>query len=54
MNEVNDKLKITTMNYTSKGEHVTEAERNNRTIGERIRETYHNIPYKIIPRIMLK
>ena len=53
VDEVNDKLNIP-MKYTSKGEHVPEAERNNRTIGERIRETYHNIPYKIIPRIMLK
>jgi hypothetical protein len=33
---------------------VPEAERNNRTIGERIRTTYHNLPYKAIPRIMLK
>ena len=39
MNEVNDTLDIE-MNYTSKGEHVPEAERNNRsTIGERIRTT---------------
>jgi hypothetical protein len=53
MNEVSDKLDIE-MNYTSKGEHVPEAERNNRTIGERVRTTYHNLPYKAIPRIMLK
>ena len=32
MDEVNYKLNIT-MNYTSKGEHVPEEERNNRTIG---------------------
>ena len=51
--EVNDKLNIT-MNYTSKGEHVPEAERNIHTIGECIRATYHNLSYKIIPRIMLK
>ena len=42
------------MNYTSKGEHVPEAERNIHTIGECIRATYHNLSYKIIPRIMLK
>ena len=41
------------MNYTAKGKHVPEAERNNRTIGERIRANYHNLPYKAIPRIML-
>ena len=53
MNEVNDNLDIE-MNYTSRGEHVPEAERNNRTIGERIRGTYHNLPYKAMPRIMLR
>ena len=35
MDEVNDKLNIT-MNYTLKGEHVPEAERNNHTISKRI------------------
>jgi hypothetical protein len=53
MNEVNDKLDIK-MNYTLKGENVPKAERNNRTIGERVRATYHNLPYKAIPCIMLK
>jgi hypothetical protein len=53
MNKVSDNLNVE-MNYTTKGEHVPEAERNNRTIGERIRATYHNLPYKAIPRIMLK
>jgi hypothetical protein len=42
------------MNCTAKGEHVPEAERNNRTIGERIRATYHNLPCKAMPRVMLK
>jgi hypothetical protein len=51
MDEVNNNME---MNYTSKGEHVPEAERNNRTIGERVRANYHNLPYKAIPRIMLK
>ena len=41
------------MNYTSKNEHVPEAERNNRTIGERIRAAYHHLPYKAIPKVML-
>ena len=53
MYDVNDKLNIT-MKYTSKGEHVLEAERSNGTIGKRIRATYHNLSYKIIPRIMSK
>ena len=52
MYEVDDKLRIA-MNYTSKGQHVIKAERNNCTIGERIKSTYHNLPYKIISRIML-
>ena len=37
MDEENDKLNIT-MNYTSKGGHVTEAERDNLTLGERIQD----------------
>jgi hypothetical protein len=45
MNEVNATLEIE-INYTSKGDHVPEAERYNHTIGERIRTTYHNLPYK--------
>jgi hypothetical protein len=53
MDDVSDTMDIE-MNYTSRGEHVPEAERNNRTIGERIRTAYHNLPYKTIPKIMLK
>ena len=44
MEQVNDELDIK-MDYTSSGEHVPEAERNNRTIGERMRAIYHNLPY---------
>jgi hypothetical protein len=43
-----------TMNYATAGEHVPEAERNNRTIQERIRATYHNLPYAMIPKVMLR
>jgi len=43
-----------TMNYATAGEHVPEAERNNRTIQERIRATYHNLPYAIIPKTMIR
>ena len=53
MDDVADDLDVK-MNYTARSEHVPEAERNNRTIGERIRATYHNLPYKAIPRIMLR
>jgi hypothetical protein len=45
---VSDDLDIET-NYATAGEHVPEAERNNRTIQERIRATYHNLPYAMIP-----
>ena len=47
MEQVADDLNIT-MNYATTDEHVPEAERNNRTLQERIRATYHNLPYKAI------
>jgi hypothetical protein len=42
------------VNYASAQEHVLEAEHNNRVIKERIRETYHRLPYDRLPRIMVK
>ena len=42
------------MNYTNAGDHVPEAERNNRVLQERVRTAYHRLPYKAIPRTMLK
>ena len=53
MDDVSDEMDAE-MNYTAKDGHVPEAERNNRTIGERIRAAYHNLPYKAIPKVMLK
>ena len=53
MNEIKDDLDVD-INPTSQGEHVPEAKRNNQKIGERIRTTYHNLPYNKLPRIMLK
>jgi hypothetical protein len=41
------------MNFTNAQDHVPEAERNNRTIKERIRAAYHRLLYKAIPRIMI-
>ena len=38
------------MNYTNAQEHVPQAERNNRTIKERIRAALHRLPYKKIPK----
>ncbi len=42
------------MNCANPQEHVPKAERNNRTIKERIRATYHRIPFKCLPRLMVK
>ena len=53
LEKVSDELDIE-MNYATTDEHVPEAERNNRTIKERIRATYHNLPFKAIPKVMLQ
>ena len=42
------------LDVVPQGEHVPEAERNNRTIGECIRVTFHRLPYRMIPKVMLK
>jgi hypothetical protein len=42
------------MNYVNPQEHVPEAERNNRTIKECICASYHRIPFKCLPRLMIK
>ena len=51
--EIKDTLDIT-MNYASAQEHVPEAERNNRTIKERFRSQFQRLPYKNMPRVMIK
>ena len=43
-----------TMNYSNPKEHVPEAERNNRVIKERVRATYHRLPYVHLPRALVK
>jgi len=53
MNPVKEKLNIK-MNFSNPGDHVLEAERNNRMITERIRATFHRLPYKAIPLIMVR
>ena len=53
MDQVRDDLDVV-MNYTNASDHVPEAERNNRTIKERIRATYHRLPYKAIPRVRIR
>ena len=42
------------MEYSGPQAHVPEAERNNRTLKERIRATYHRLPYKAIPKTIMK
>ena len=53
MDEIKDELGVS-MNYTGTDEHVPEVERNNLTIAERIRVAYHHLPFKTMPRVMLK
>ena len=36
------------------GDHVPEAERNNRVIKERVRIAYHALPFKILPKVMVR
>ena len=52
MDPIADELDVE-MNYTTTDDPVPEAERNNRTIQEIIRATYHHLPYKTIPKVML-
>ena len=40
------------MNFSNPQEHVPEAERNNRVIKERVRATYHRLPYKQLTKTM--
>lgn len=42
------------VNYANPQEHVPEIERNNRVIKERVRATYHRLPYERLPRVMVK
>jgi hypothetical protein len=53
MERVNDDLDVN-MNFTNAQDHVPAAERNNGTIKERIRAAYHCLPYKALPRIMIR
>ena len=53
MDSVKDDMDID-MNYSNAKDHVPEAERNNRTIKERIRAGYHRLPYKKLPRVMIR
>jgi hypothetical protein len=41
------------MNYATTDEHILEAEQNNWMITERICATFHNMPFKKIPKIRI-
>ena len=52
MEKVEDDLNVT-MHYAAAQAHVPEAEWNNRTIKERVRATYHRLPYKALSKAIL-
>jgi hypothetical protein len=53
MDKVKDNLGVC-MNFTNTLDHVPEAERNNRTIKEWVRAAYHQLPYKALPRQLIR
>jgi hypothetical protein len=53
MYKVKDDLGVC-MNFTNALDHVPEAERNNRTIKEQVRAAYHQLPYKALPRQLIR
>jgi hypothetical protein len=53
MEKVKDDLGVQ-MNFTNALDHVPEAERNNRTIKERVQAAYHQLPYKALPRQLIR
>jgi hypothetical protein len=53
MEKVKDNLGVR-MNFTNALDHVSEAERNNRTIKEHVWAAYHRLPYKALPQQMIR
>ena len=53
MDRVKDDLNIN-LHYTGADDHVPQAERNNRTIQERVRAMFHLLPFRAIPRLMIE
>ena len=53
MDEVADNLDIS-MNYANPDDHVTNIERNNQVVKKRSRIAYYRIPYKKIPRLIIR
>jgi hypothetical protein len=53
MNQIQDTYNVQ-MNYANPQEHVPEAERNNHVIKERFQSAFHQLPFKSIPKTMVK
>ena len=53
LNDMKDEYQFTP-NMANPNEHVPEAERNNRTIQERVRAVYHSLPFEAINKLMTK
>jgi hypothetical protein len=53
MEKAKDNLGVR-MNCTNTLDHIPEAERNNRTIKERVMGAYHQLPYKSLPRQLIR
>jgi hypothetical protein len=53
MDKVKDDLDVC-MSFTNALDHVPEAERNNRTIKERVRAAYHRLLYKALPLQLIR
>ncbi len=53
MDAVKDEMGVS-MDYCSPNNHVSEAERNNRVIKDRHRIAYHRLPFKYMPRAMIR
>ena len=52
--EFGNKYSNINLNFANPNDHVPEAERNNRVIQERVRATYHRLPFVHLPRNMVK
>jgi hypothetical protein len=53
MEKVKDDLGVR-MNFTNALDHAPEAEQNNRTIKERVQAACHRLPYKVLPRALIR
>ena len=53
MEPLKDDLEIE-MDYVLPQQHFKQAEQNNCVVKEHVRATYHSLPYKNIPKVMIK